>query len=121
VEGVAVPECLGCHESHSEVMTAATCVECHASHDATRYVHTATLPDTYCAACHGDVVETLKASRSLHMGVACVLCHQKEHSAKAKECHFCHRGTHPQHVMRRPDRCVECHNTAHDIERGRAE
>jgi hypothetical protein len=120
-ERAVVPECMGCHESHSEAMTAATCVECHASHDATRYAHTTTMPDSYCAPCHGDVVDTLRASRSLHMGVKCVLCHQSEHAAAPKPCQHCHRSTHPQHVMQSPERCRECHNTAHSIEDGRGE
>lgn len=121
VEEAVFPACLECHEGHSEAMTAATCVECHASHDATRYAHRTTMPDSYCAPCHGDVADTIRASRSLHMGVACVLCHQTEHSAEPKSCQFCHRGTHPQHVMQSPDRCRDCHNTAHEIESGREE
>ncbi len=121
VEGEVNPACLECHESHAEVMTAATCAQCHAGHDVTRVAHTATMPTTYCAPCHGDVVDTLRASRSLHMGVTCVLCHQREHAAQPKACDHCHRGTHPQHVMRRPERCRECHGTAHEIDRGRTE
>jgi hypothetical protein len=119
VEGVTFPNCLGCHDSHSEAMSASSCAECHGNHDVTRYIHTVTMPDTYCGACHDDVIETLKSSRSLHMGVACVLCHQNEHSAKAKECQYCHRGTHPEHVMRNPDRCGDCHNSAHDLKSAR--
>lgn len=121
VDGVVLPACLDCHESHSEAMTAATCVECHASHDFTSVVHTVSMPDSYCASCHGDAVDTLRASRSLHMGVKCVLCHQEQHSAQPRACNFCHRGTHPQHVMASPDRCRDCHNTAHEIEDGRTE
>jgi hypothetical protein len=121
VEGVVFPACLECHDSHSEAMAASSCVECHAGHDFTRVAHAATMPDAYCAPCHGEVVDTLRASRSLHMGVKCVLCHQSEHSAEAKPCQHCHRGTHPQHVMQSPDRCRDCHATAHDIDRGRAE
>ncbi|MEE4272846.1 MAG: hypothetical protein V2I67_14325 [Thermoanaerobaculales bacterium] len=86
VDGVVVPACLECHDSHSEVMTAASCAQCHAGHDATRVVHAATMPDSYCAPCHDDVSDTLRASGSLHMGVGCVLCHQDEHSAEAKGC-----------------------------------
>jgi hypothetical protein len=121
VEGVVVPACLECHESHSEVMTAASCAECHAGHDLASVAHTVSMPDSYCASCHGDVAHTIRASRSLHMGVACVLCHQSEHAAEPKTCQFCHRGTHPQHVMQSPDRCRDCHNTAHEIARGRDE
>ena len=121
VEGVVVPACLECHESHSEAMAAASCAECHAGHDFTKVVHSVTIPDSYCASCHDDVADTLRASRSLHMGVTCVLCHQQEHAGQAKGCEYCHRGTHPQHVMESPDRCRDCHGTAHDIERGRAE
>lgn len=121
VEGGVYPACLECHESHAEAMAASSCVECHASHDFKTVAHTVAMPDGYCASCHGNVVETLRASRSLHMGVKCVLCHQKEHAAQPKACDHCHRGTHPQHVMRSPDRCRECHGTAHQVDRGRAE
>lgn len=120
-EGVVFPACLECHESHSEAMAAASCAECHAGHDVARVVLTVAMPDSYCGACHDDVDDTLRASRSLHMGVKCVLCHQKEHAAQPKACDFCHRGTHPQHVMQSPDRCRDCHNTAHAIESGRGE
>lgn len=121
VERAVVPECMGCHESHSDALTASTCVECHAGHDFTKVVHTATMPDAYCGACHDDVVGTLRASRSLHMGVKCVLCHQDEHPAQAKACDYCHRGAHPQEMVHSPDGCRDCHNTAHDLHRDRAE
>jgi len=114
-EEAVFPACLDCHDGHSEAMAAATCVACHASHDVTHYAHAPTIADENCAACHADVVDTLAASRSLHMGVGCVLCHQDEHGAEAKACQYCHRGTHPQHVMRRPDLCGDCHGTAHDL------
>ena len=79
------------------------------------------MPDSYCAACHADVAETLRASRSLHMGVKCVLCHQQEHAAPPKGCDHCHRGAHPRQMGQSPDRCQDCHQTAHAIARGRAD
>jgi hypothetical protein len=121
VKGTVVPACLECHESHSEAMNETTCVECHAGHDVAKAVHTATMPDSYCAPCHAGVVETLRASRSLHMGVQCVLCHRKEHGGPATSCTFCHRRTHPEHVMQNEEICASCHGTAHDIHSGRAE
>lgn len=121
VEGVVVPACLECHESHSEAMTAASCIECHASHDFAKVVHTAKMPDSNCGACHGDVVDTLRASRSLHLGVHCVLCHQSEHTAPAKDCGYCHRGAHSRHEASHQGGCQGCHGTAHDIRRSRAD
>jgi hypothetical protein len=120
VEGVVVPECMSCHESHSESMTAASCAQCHAGHAVKKVEHAATMPDAYCAPCHADVVETLRASRSLHMGVKCVLCHQKEHAAPAISCGSCHRGSHPEHVMSNAGICASCHKTAHDLRSARA-
>lgn len=120
VEGVVVPACLDCHDKHAEAMGAASCVECHAGHDVARSAHTAAMPDSYCTACHADVAATLRASRSLHMGVKCVLCHQQEHAAQPKGCDHCHRGAHPQQMMQRPERCEVCHREAHDIARGGA-
>lgn len=115
VDGAVFPDCLACHDGHAETMTASTCTECHASHDVTHYAHSPTIADESCAACHEDVVETLADSQSLHMGIGCVLCHQDEHAAEAKACQHCHRGTHPQHVMRKPELCGDCHGSAHDL------
>jgi hypothetical protein len=78
------------------------------------------MPDAYCVPCHAGAAETLRASRSLHMGVKCVLCHQKEHAAPATACVFCHRGSHPEHVMSKTGSCASCHKTAHDLRSGRA-
>lgn len=121
VEGAATPQCLGCHQGHSEAMTAATCIECHAGHDFTKVVHTARMPDAYCGACHGDVTDTLRASRSLHLGVHCVLCHQGEHTAPVKDCGWCHRGAHPRREADHQGGCQGCHGTAHDLRRSRAD
>jgi hypothetical protein len=120
-EGAAIPQCQGCHEGHSEATTAASCAECHAGHDFAKVVHRATMPDSYCGACHGDVVGTLRASRSLHAGVHCVLCHQSEHMAPDKDCGHCHRGAHARQETSRPGGCQGCHGPAHSIHRGRAE
>jgi hypothetical protein len=120
VEGVVVPECTSCHESHSESMGAASCAECHAGHAVAKVKHAPTMPDAYCTACHAGVAETLRASRSRHMGVKCVLCHQKEHASPATACVFCHRGSHPEHVMSKAGVCASCHKTAHDLRSARA-
>ena len=120
-DGVVVPACLDCHEGHGETMTASSCAECHAGHDVARSVHTSAMPDSYCTACHADVAETLRASRSLHMGVKCVLCHQQEHAAPPKGCDHCHRSAHPRQMMESSESCQDCHQTAHAIERGRAD
>jgi hypothetical protein len=120
VEGVVVPECTSCHESHSESIPAASCSQCHAGHAAAKVQHAPTMPDAYCTPCHAGVAETLRASRSLHMGVKCVLCHQKEHASPATACVFCHRGSHPEHVMSNAGICASCHKTAHDLRSARA-
>jgi hypothetical protein len=117
----AVPLCSPCHEGHDKAMSPASCSECHRSHAAGEVSYANTIPSAYCAACHAGAATALRASKSLHTGLGCGLCHQGVHGGEAKTCVFCHRGTHPQHVMTQPASCVKCHGSAHSIDRGQGE
>jgi hypothetical protein len=114
----AIPRCLSCHEAHGAEMKDASCTGCHRGHAPATLTYAATVPDAHCAACHADVPKTLEASRSRHMGIACAVCHRTEHGA-TQSCQFCHRATHPEHVMRKTGVCASCHKTAHDLRSGR--
>jgi hypothetical protein len=116
----ARPQCASCHQPHGAGMTDAACGQCHLGHAPATSAIAATVPDAYCAACHEAAATTLKASGSLHMGLTCATCHRKEHKATS-ECQFCHRATHPPHVMQKPGLCASCHNTAHALKSARAQ
>jgi hypothetical protein len=115
----AVPQCAECHDRHAKDMTDASCVDCHADHDVAVLRTRVGIPDPWCTVCHEEAAATLQASRSLHAGIGCVLCHQAEHGA-SQSCTHCHGKPHPRHVMDRPDLCAACHKTAHDLQSGRA-
>jgi hypothetical protein len=115
----ARPQCLSCHQAHSPKMGDDACTACHRGHAPATSAIAATVPDAYCAACHDGAATALRASKSLHMGLTCVTCHRKEHKATS-DCQFCHRASHPQHVMQKPGTCASCHKTAHALESRRA-
>jgi hypothetical protein len=108
-----VPQCAACHNPHADSMSMASCVTCHSSHDIDRVQYSIFVPDEHCAACHRDSMTQVQASGTRHMGLACALCHRDEHGA-IPSCTDCHGGPHSQKVMARPERCVRCHNGAHE-------
>lgn len=116
----ARPQCSTCHQPHGPGITDASCGQCHLGHAPATSAIAATVPDASCAACHEGAASALRASGSLHMGVTCVTCHRKEHKATSA-CQFCHRASHPQHVMQKPGSCGSCHNTAHALKSARAQ
>jgi hypothetical protein len=113
-----VRKCSGCHNPHAESMTMGSCVTCHSSHDIDHVQYSIFVPDEHCAACHEDSMAQVQASGTLHMGLACALCHRDEHGA-IPSCTDCHGGPHPERVMARPERCVRCHDGAHETVGGR--
>jgi hypothetical protein len=109
-----VSRCLNCHNPHDENRSVrASCVSCHSSHDFNKVEYDITVPDGLCADCHSAAVTQLQDSGTRHMGLACALCHRDEHGA-IPSCTDCHGGPHSEKVMARPERCVRCHNGAHE-------
>lgn len=111
----AVPQCLGCHNAHEATMGASSCVSCHSSHSVAAVQYAITVPNRHCAACHEEAASRLDASGTRHTGLACAICHRQVHGS-VPGCTDCHGGPHGERVMSKPDRCVRCHNSAHETQ-----
>lgn len=111
----AAPQCLDCHDAHEATMDASSCVTCHSSHVVTAVQYAIKVPDGHCASCHAEAAARLEASGTRHMGLACAICHRPIHGA-IPACTDCHGGPHGERVMAKPDRCVRCHNGAHETQ-----
>lgn len=109
-----IPECVDCHEPHSASMTQANCSTCHQPHKPLELTYAANTASTLCASCHGDVFNTLTASKAKHNQVSCVACHADKHK-NIPACNDCHGLPHAQSMHDRFPKCGECHNVAHDL------
>lgn len=106
------PLCLNCHNSHSESITMRMCRNCHSSHDVEAIRYDLKVPDAHCTACHKKSAARLRESGTRHTGLACVICHRSNHPT-VPTCVDCHSGPHAARVMSKPDRCIRCHDSAH--------
>jgi hypothetical protein len=109
----AVPQCANCHNPHDASMPMGSCVTCHSSHGITTIHYDIKVPDQHCSSCHKKSASRLRESGTRHVGLACVICHRSNHTA-VPGCTDCHGGPHSKRVMSRPERCVKCHNGAHE-------
>ena len=114
----AFPQCVECHDAHDKSMAAASCATCHSSHAVSTLRYEITVPDAHCAPCHEEAASRLRKSRTRHRGLACALCHRRDHGA-VPTCQDCHGGPHPKEVMVEFDLCVRCHHSAHETRSGR--
>ncbi len=111
----AIPECSQCHEPHSAEMAAVACGSCHGNaHQPLVVTYADTTPDSSCAACHGDIAQTLKASKYKHSQVSCATCHQEKHKM-IPACADCHGVPHPPEMLQNFKSCLECHLNPHDL------
>jgi hypothetical protein len=106
------PLCLNCHNSHSESITMRMCRNCHSSHDVAAIRYDLKVPDVHCTACHKKSAARLRESGTRHAGLACVICHRSNHPT-VPTCVDCHSGPHAPRVMKKPEGCVRCHESAH--------
>ncbi len=106
------PLCLNCHNSHSESITMRMCRNCHSSHDVGAIRYGIKVPDAHCSACHKKSAARLRESGTRHVGLACVVCHRSNHPT-VPTCVDCHSGPHAPRLMKKPDGCVRCHDSAH--------
>ena len=109
-----IPECVDCHDPHSESMTQANCATCHMPHKPLELTYPANTASNLCASCHGDVFNTLTASKAKHSKVDCVTCHADKHKT-IPSCNDCHGLPHAQTMHDRFPKCSQCHNVAHDL------
>jgi predicted CXXCH cytochrome family protein len=49
-----IPDCVDCHEPHSEAVTQADCATCHKPHKPLELMYPPSTASTLCAACHGQ-------------------------------------------------------------------
>ena len=108
----ARPACTRCHNSHDDSIRMGSCSDCHSSHAVTEIRYGIEIPDTYCEACHKSSAKRLKESGTRHVGLACVICHRNDHGS-IPACVDCHGAPHNKRMMSKPERCVACHEGAH--------
>jgi len=107
------PECVQCHNPHTSTL-ATVCRQCHNPHMPKTVTYSADVPSKDCGACHPGPVALLSANTSRHHLIACARCHQAKHKV-IPTCSFCHGTPHPQGILNKFPKCVQCHNIAHDL------
>ena len=108
------PDCLTCHEVHSEGQKFEDCIKCHQAHQPLTLAYDSSILNSDCGACHSDIRETLEAGSSKHSKFPCVLCHANKH-AVVPDCQQCHEAPHSSSMLSKFESCNECHQSAHDI------
>ena len=109
-----IPECLLCHEPHSENVTQADCATCHEVHQPLVLEYEDSTRNILCAACHEVPYSQLTATATKHRDVACVSCHANKHKT-VPQCSDCHDLPHAEGIHAKFPECGSCHNIAHDL------
>ncbi|NOY12175.1 MAG: cytochrome C [Deltaproteobacteria bacterium] len=109
-----IPECVQCHEPHSDNMTQADCSTCHQAHQPLVLEYADTTPNILCAACHEQPYNQLMDTKTKHHERTCVECHQNKHKT-IPQCSDCHGLPHAEGIHKKFPVCGSCHNTAHDL------
>ena len=109
-----IPECLQCHEPHSEKVAQADCATCHEVHQPLVLKYPDTTQNILCAACHDLPYSQLMATGTKHREVACVSCHADQHKT-VPQCSDCHDLPHAEGIHAKFPLCGSCHNIAHDL------
>lgn len=109
-----IPDCVLCHQPHSQQMTQKDCASCHDAHKPLLVVYDEKLPSVHCAACHDTAMKQIAASPTKHQPLACVFCHQDQHKM-VPLCSDCHGVPHAPGIHARFPNCGDCHNIAHDL------
>ncbi len=113
-----IPECIQCHEPHSDKMGQEDCGRCHQAHMPLVVTYSEDIANIHCAACHDDAYELLKNSPTKHGDLNCATCHQAKHKMVPK-CQDCHGEPHPESILSKFETCGDCHGIAHDLNSGR--
>jgi len=95
-------------------MVVTDCKKCHKAHMPKKVTYASETPSKDCAACHKKALDLLAASKVKHNALACAFCHQVEHRTIPK-CQDCHGSPHAAGIMRKFQKCGECHSIAHDL------
>ncbi len=110
-----IPDCMECHEKHTEDMKFETCLSCHPVHMPLEITYSDDTPSHYCGACHSEALSLLEANTTKHHDLACVYCHEDKHKA-VPPCSACHSEPHSQAMLKKFPECADCHSTAHDLQ-----
>ncbi len=109
-----VPQCTQCHKPHAAEMAVSECTKCHKAHMPKVVTYSDDVPSKDCAACHSKAFDLLVSSKAKHKTFACAFCHQQKHKMVPR-CQDCHGSPHPEGIMRKFQKCGECHKIAHDL------
>ncbi|HIC91749.1 MAG TPA: hypothetical protein EYP21_06775 [Syntrophaceae bacterium] len=109
-----IPECMECHEPHTEGMTQADCLSCHPPHTPLKIVCPDETTQETCAACHKKAYDVLKESATKHTELLCTKCHPGQHRTILK-CEACHGKPHGVAMLKKFKTCGECHGVAHNL------
>jgi len=108
-----VPECIACHQPHSEEMTQSDCLTCHPPHKVLEVVYPEGIPKEACAGCHRRAYEILAQSGSKHTALSCARCHRKHRGIT--RCVECHPEPHSAAMLQEFRVCGRCHGEAHSL------
>lgn len=109
-----IPNCMECHEKHTESMNFEACVSCHPVHMPLVVTYADDTPSDYCGACHKEALSLLEANTTKHHDLACVYCHKNKHKV-VPPCFACHGTPHPDSMLKKFPNCGDCHGIAHDL------
>lgn len=108
------PDCLDCHDPHTDGQKFENCVTCHQAHQPLTLAYSKTVANSDCAACHPDIRTDLEAGLTKHAKFQCVFCHADKHGV-VPDCQSCHDAPHSEQMLSKFKNCIECHQSAHDL------
>jgi len=114
-----IPTCVYCHPPHPAQTSRGNCDTCHAAHaplPVKPLIFGPETPSERCAACHGAILDLLRAGSTRHHKLECVFCHSGNHGTTPR-CEDCHGLPHSRKLLEKFSTCGNCHQTAHDLVR----
>jgi predicted CXXCH cytochrome family protein len=112
-----IPQCLECHQRHTDRMPLMdACLTCHPPHKARQVVYPAEIPKEACAVCHRNQYELLERSQTKHSALRCTKCHPDKHRTIMR-CQQCHVEPKPTcaDIPQKNMPCGQCHGPAHAL------
>jgi hypothetical protein len=107
------PQCLECHQRHSDkIPSMDVCLTCHPPHKARQVVYPAEISKEVCGVCHRSQYEILQLSHTKHSPLMCTKCHPDKHRTIMR-CQQCH--------TKLPASCIpnmlcgQCHGPSHAL------
>ena len=110
-----IPQCLDCHQRHTDWMPLMdACLTCHPPHKALQVVNPPDIPKEACAVCHRSQDELLQRSQTKHSALTCVKCHPDNHRTITR-CQQCHAKPTCADIPQENMLCGQCHGPAHAL------